>query len=77
MKHIEIPMLFLQGSRDKLADLTFLSPLVESIGSKATLKILDGADHGFNMLKSGPKSSDDAQLELAKLTSDWIEFLNE
>jgi uncharacterized protein len=42
------PLLFLQGTRDDLADLTLLRPVVTRLGRRATLHVLDGADHGFS-----------------------------
>ena len=51
---IRIPMLFLQGTRDALADLSELQPLVASLGKRATLKLFEGADHSFHVpAKSG------------------------
>jgi len=69
---IDIPMLFLQGSRDKLADLSLLKPLLNSLKNKSILKVIEGADHTFNMLKSATKTTDEVQLELAELTADWL-----
>jgi len=73
LSDIEIPMLFLQGSRDKLANLDLLSPLLKSQGEKSTLVVVEGADHGFNMLKSASKTADEVQVELAEITADWLE----
>jgi predicted alpha/beta-hydrolase family hydrolase len=73
LKSIKIPMLFLQGSRDKLADLELLTPLVDSLGDHAKLEIIEGADHSFNMLKSAAISTVEVQKNLAKLTADWIQ----
>jgi hypothetical protein len=42
-------MLFLQGSRDRLADLQVLQPLVMKLGARATLKLLLDADHSFHV----------------------------
>jgi predicted alpha/beta-hydrolase family hydrolase len=51
---IRIPMLFLQGTRDALADLAELEPLVASLGKRATLKLFQDADHSFHVpAKSG------------------------
>jgi predicted alpha/beta-hydrolase family hydrolase len=71
LKNIKIPMLFVQGSRDKLANLAYLRPLVENLGHQATMEVIEGADHGFNMLKSASKTSTEVQLELAKMTAKW------
>jgi predicted alpha/beta-hydrolase family hydrolase len=51
-KHLEditIPMLFLQGTRDELADLTLLKALGQRLGKRATLKLYDDADHSFHV----------------------------
>jgi uncharacterized protein len=44
------PMLFLQGTRDALADLALLRPVVAGLGPRATLELVGGADHGFDVL---------------------------
>ena len=54
LSDIRIPMLFLQGTRDALADLTELKPLIVSLSKRATLTLLAGADHSFHVpAKSG------------------------
>jgi len=45
------PMLFLQGTRDTLADLALLAPICEKLGPRARLHVVDGADHGFHVPK--------------------------
>src|SRR5688572_22987284 len=44
---VQVPMLFVQGSRDALADPTLLQPLIEQLGARATLQLLPGAGHSF------------------------------
>jgi uncharacterized protein len=59
LQEIDIPMLFIQGTRDGLADLTLLRPLVERLGARATLHLLEDADHSFHVpARSGRKDSD-------------------
>jgi pimeloyl-ACP methyl ester carboxylesterase len=41
------PLLFIQGTRDELADLSLLRPVVAALGPRATLHVIDGANHGF------------------------------
>ena len=48
---ISVPMLFLQGSNDALADLALLEPVVEGLGTKATMTIVPDADHAFHVPK--------------------------
>ena len=73
---VTIPMLFLSGTRDKLAVLDLLEPVCEKLGGKATLHLLDTADHGFKTLKRSRKSDEDVFVEMARVISEWIETLN-
>jgi uncharacterized protein len=50
LEHIKIPMLFLQGTRDELADISLLQSVVDRVGSSATLEVLEHADHSFHVL---------------------------
>jgi predicted alpha/beta-hydrolase family hydrolase len=69
------PMLFLQGTRDDLAELKLLQPICRDVGKLATLHIIDGADHSFHMLKSANKSDADVLRELAHTTAEWAATL--
>ena len=54
LSRIQVPMLFLQGTRDALADMTLLAPTVEALGERATLVQIEGADHSFHVpVRSG------------------------
>jgi predicted alpha/beta-hydrolase family hydrolase len=59
------PMLFLQGTRDTLADLALLTPVCERLGPRARLHRVEGADHGFHVLKRSGRSDADVIEELA------------
>lgn len=72
LTEIKIPMLFLQGSRDALAELKLLKPLCAKLGKRAELFVLDGGDHSFHMLKSAQKSDEQALNELVEKTAQWI-----
>lgn len=67
------PLLFLQGTRDALADLELLEPIVAELGSRATLHIVDGADHSFHVLKRSGRSDDGVLDELAGRVSVWVD----
>jgi predicted alpha/beta-hydrolase family hydrolase len=69
---IEIPQLFLQGSRDALADLKFLRPLCAKLGKRAELFVIDGGDHSFHMLKSAGRSDDEVLDQIVTKTANWI-----
>jgi predicted alpha/beta-hydrolase family hydrolase len=72
---VRMPMLFLQGTRDALADLTLLRPICSGLGSLATLHEIDGADHSFHVLKSSGTMDADVLRELARTTAAWAEKL--
>jgi len=59
LARIDIPMLFLQGSRDTLADAALIETVVKRLGSLAKLHLVDGADHSFHVpARSGRKDAD-------------------
>lgn len=47
---VKVPMLFLQGTRDDLADLDLLRPVISSLADRAELHLLEAADHSFHVL---------------------------
>ena len=77
LNDVTVPMLFLSGTRDKLAELSLLSPVCENLGDKATLHLLDTADHGFKVLKRSRKTAGDVFVEMARVLNTWIGELNE
>jgi predicted alpha/beta-hydrolase family hydrolase len=72
---VRMAMLFLQGTRDALADLNLLRPICTDLGSLATLHVIEGADHSFHVLKSSGRSDADVLRELARTTASWAENL--
>jgi predicted alpha/beta-hydrolase family hydrolase len=68
---VGLPMLFLQGTRDKLADLDLLRPLLERIRPKPTLHVIEEADHGFHVPKRTGRSDDDVLRELCSTVAAW------
>jgi len=72
---VNVPTLFLQGTRDELADLTLLEPVVASMGKRATLRIIDGADHAFHVLARSGRKDADVLHELAQAIADWAASL--
>lgn len=73
---VNVPMLFLQGTRDTLADLALLRPVCEKLGSRATLHIIVEGDHSFHVLKKAEKTDTEVMKELAETTACWAEKLN-
>ncbi len=70
---IERPMLFLQGTRDRLAEIGRMRNVVADLGRLATLHVIEDADHSFAMLKRSGRTNADAIAELASQTARWIE----
>jgi uncharacterized protein len=70
---VHIPMLFLQGTRDTLAESGILVPVVESLGSRATLTWFAGADHSFHVPARSPRTDAGVMGELADSMSSWID----
>jgi predicted alpha/beta-hydrolase family hydrolase len=68
---VTVPMLFLSGTRDELADLNLLRPVCKKLGQRATLHLLDSADHGFRTLKRSRKSEEDVFVEMARTVREW------
>ncbi|MBR0850743.1 alpha/beta hydrolase [Bradyrhizobium diazoefficiens] len=72
---IAIPMLFLQGTRDGLADLGHLKPVIAALGAKARLHEVEGGDHSFAVLKKSGRSNEDALTEVLDTLAAWIDAL--
>ena len=68
---VTVPMLFLSGSRDELAELSLLRPVCERLGERATLHVLDTADHSYKILKKTRTSDEDVFVEMARVMRDW------
>lgn len=75
LSKVEIPMLFLQGTRDDLADLTLLEPIVDELGKRATLKPIEGADHSFHVLARSGRNDREVMEELADTIASWVATL--
>jgi predicted alpha/beta-hydrolase family hydrolase len=69
---VEIPMLFVSGSRDALAEMTLLKPLVAGLGDRATLHVVEGGDHGLRVLVSSGRTNEDAQGEALDAIAEWM-----
>jgi predicted alpha/beta-hydrolase family hydrolase len=70
---VTVPMLFLQGTRDTFADLKLLRPVCAKLGSRATLHVVETADHSFHVLKSSGRSDAEVLRELAETAVSWAE----
>ncbi len=72
LAEVDLPMLFLQGSRDALADLKLLKPLCRKLGKRIELSVIDGGDHSFHMLKSAKRSDDEVLSAVTEKAAAWM-----
>jgi predicted alpha/beta-hydrolase family hydrolase len=71
LSRVTVSMLFLQGTRDTFADLQLLRPICAQLGSRATLEVVEGADHSFHLLKASGKNDAEVLRGLAASVASW------
>jgi predicted alpha/beta-hydrolase family hydrolase len=71
LERVQAPMLFLQGTRDRLAEIDLIREVVGRLGSRATLHVVEGADHGFEVLKRSGRTDEAVLGELAETAAAW------
>jgi predicted alpha/beta-hydrolase family hydrolase len=69
---LQVPMLFLTGSRDDWADLSLLQGVSKNLGKRTTLHVLDTADHIYKILKKSRTQSEDVFAEMARVRA-WVD----
>jgi hypothetical protein len=69
---VQIPTLFLQGTRDALAEFSILGALVERLGTRATLTSFAGADHSFHVAGRGAPSDGAVRDQVVTALAAWI-----
>lgn len=72
LHQIGIPMLFIQGTRDELATVELIRPLVDGLGSRATLHWLQDADHSFHVPARSGRTDADTRREAFEALSEWL-----
>ena len=70
--NVQIPMLFMQGTRDDLADLPLLKTLAGQLGARATLKLFQDADHSFHVPARTGRKDSEIRVAMADALADWI-----
>jgi predicted alpha/beta-hydrolase family hydrolase len=69
---IRAPMLFVTGTRDELCDLERLRPVLERLGRRATLALIDDGDHSFHVRKSSGRDDRAATAEVIEVSARWL-----
>ena len=77
LDRVGLPMLFLQGTRDDLADLGLITSVCAGLGSRATLHVVEGADHSFSVLKRSGRSAAEVIEELALTVAEWCRAITD
>ena len=75
LAQVTVPMLFLQGTRDDFADLELLRGALEPLGARATLHLVEGGDHSFNVLKRSGRTKAEVMEELVSTLDLWASGL--
>jgi hypothetical protein len=72
LDRVNIPMLFVSGSRDALAELDLLKSVVEGLGERASLHVVEGGDHGLRVLVKSGRTNEEAQAEALDALTAWM-----
>lgn len=72
LKAIHEPLLFFQGTRDSLCQLSVFEPLLKTLSPQPTLHVIEGGDHSFKLLKRIDRSEQSVFDEVIKLSAEWI-----
>jgi predicted alpha/beta-hydrolase family hydrolase len=73
LSKIEVPMLFLQGTRDTLAEVTLIEPVVRRLGATAKLHLVEGADHSFHVLARSGRNDREVMAEILDAFASWAD----
>jgi uncharacterized protein len=72
LSDVHLPMLFMQGTRDNLAELKLLEPVVTTLGRRASLHVVEGADHSFHVPARSGRNDADVMHEILDAFAAWI-----
>lgn len=72
LQQVQVPMLFLQGTRDALAEFALVRDLVTQLRKRATLHVVEGADHAFHVLARSGRNDAQVREELAEAIAGWM-----
>jgi hypothetical protein len=75
LNDVQLPMLFLQGTRDALADAQLMQALVQQLGARATLKLIPEADHSFHVPRRTGRTDTDVQADMLDALAAWLDII--
>lgn len=72
---VHVPMLFLQGTRDELAEIQLLEPLLAELGKNTSSSLIEGADHSFHVPARSGRNDSDVLTQVAATLAGWVDSL--
>lgn len=72
LSNVTVPMMFVQGTRDELAKLSLLEPLVQRLAPRATLHLVQDADHSFHVPAKTGRKDPEVRAEMLRAVAEWI-----
>jgi predicted alpha/beta-hydrolase family hydrolase len=72
LTEVQVPMLFLQGTRDTLAELSLIEPVVKNLGRLASLHVVKEADHSFHVLARSGRNDREVMDEILDAFAAWV-----
>ncbi|HEY1231259.1 MAG TPA: alpha/beta family hydrolase, partial [Ramlibacter sp.] len=72
LAQVQVPMLFLQGTRDALAEMALVREVTQPLGARATLHVVDGADHAFHVLARSGRTDAQVLDEVVEAMAAWM-----
>jgi len=72
LQQVQVPMLFVQGTRDELAGRALLEPVVRALGARAALHWIEDADHSFHVRARSGRDDAAARAEVCAAVAGWI-----
>ncbi|HEY1231716.1 MAG TPA: alpha/beta family hydrolase [Ramlibacter sp.] len=72
LAQVQVPLLFLQGTRDALADLVLMREVTQPLGARAKLHVVEGADHAFHVLARSGRTDAQVLDELVEAMAAWM-----
>jgi predicted alpha/beta-hydrolase family hydrolase len=73
LESVKVPMLFLSGTRDALAEVDLLKSVMKALGTRATLSLFKDADHSFHVPKASGKTDAEVLAEVLDAAAEWME----
>jgi len=75
LKDVDVPMLFVQGTRDRLAELDRMEEVLAALGDRAAIRVVEDADHGFDVLKRAGKTTEQVYDDIAAIVRRWTDMI--